>query len=342
MPRGRRGRPRSTPAGRATPQAPVGTVAGESPSSSTQHSPSSILQHDSISHESQQQQLAPPVITTEQPPRCTQYPTSAPEGPPVAEVAPGWSPSNPDPEANGCNPVLRSVAQPPQSTTGRSRAADLQLWSSPATASYRESMAVTEKQLGHSSQHQSTAGSAPPSSPSRHPQAGQADDPTQVPHPSNLEATQLNGQPTATAKFASPQPQLSSFAQLVDPNEGTELKFIPSNLINGIKCTQLEKSDVEEEIRYWQSAVLCSVMGANPPFEVMRGFFKRIWANFEIDRILYVRKGVFLVRFAQIQDKLAVEKRGIYFFDSKPMLVKGWNPSMDLQTESIQSLPVWV
>jgi len=123
-----------------------------------------------------------------------------------------------------------------------------------------------------------------------------------------------------------------SFAQLVDPNEGTELKFVPSSIINGVKCTQLEQSDVKDEIQYWQSAVLCTVMGANPPFEVMKGFLKRIWANYAIDRILYARKGVFLVRFVQLQDKISVEKRVVYFFDSKPMLVKGWHPNIDLQT----------
>jgi len=74
----------------------------------------------------------------------------------------------------------------------------------------------------------------------------------------------------------------------------------------------------------------------------MKGFLKRVWVNYAIDRILYVRKGVFMVRFAQLQDKISVEKCGIYFFDSKPMLVKGWNPTMDLQTETIHSLPIWI
>jgi len=136
-------------------------------------------------------------------------------------------------------------------------------------------------------------------------------------------------------------PQLS-FSQLVDPNEGTELQFVPSKCINGTKCTQLEKSDVMDEIHYWKSAVLCTVLGANPPFEVMKGFFNRIWANYAIDKILYVRKGVFMVRFVHLNDKIVVENRGCYFFDNKPMLVKGWNPSMDLQTETIRSLPIWV
>ena len=103
----------------------------------------------------------------------------------------------------------------------------------------------------------------------------------------------------ALIQTASPHPQAqSSYAQLVDPNEGNELKFVPTQTINEIRCTQIEKADVEDEICYWQSAVLCSVMGANPPFEIMKGYLKRIWANLEIDRILYVRKGVFLVRFA--------------------------------------------
>ena len=64
----------------------------------------------------------------------------------------------------------------------------------------------------------------------------------------------------------------SSFAQLVDPNEGTEFNFVLIKLINGIKSARLEKSNVEAEVLYWQNAVLRIVLGANPPFEVMKGF----------------------------------------------------------------------
>ena len=93
---------------------------------------------------------------------------------------------------------------------------------------------------------------------------------------------------------------------------------------------------------YWSNAVICSVLGANPPYDVIKGFINRIWAAFEIDKIIQVKRGVFLVRFVNLQDKVTVEKRGLYFFDAKPFLVKGWNPQMDLQTESIRSLPIWI
>ena len=73
----------------------------------------------------------------------------------------------------------------------------------------------------------------------------------------------------------------------------------------------------------------------------MQGFIKRIWATLDIDKIIHVCRGVFLVRFGNLQDKQMVEGRRLYYFDSKPFIVKGWNPEMDMHTEAIKSLPLW-
>jgi len=87
---------------------------------------------------------------------------------------------------------------------------------------------------------------------------------------------------------------------------------------------------------------LCSVLGENPPYEVIKGYVKRTWSTYELDKIIQVRRGVFVVRFMYLPDKMAVEQRGFYYFDNKPFLVKAWNPDMDLQAESIKSLPLWL
>jgi len=87
---------------------------------------------------------------------------------------------------------------------------------------------------------------------------------------------------------------------MVDNDDGTKLHHIPTSIVNGKRITQIEKEDVAIEIEYWQSAVLCSVLGSNPPFEVMKGYINRIWSNFEIDKILMIKKGLFLVRFANL------------------------------------------
>ncbi|KAJ8424191.1 hypothetical protein Cgig2_021613 [Carnegiea gigantea] len=128
---------------------------------------------------------------------------------------------------------------------------------------------------------------------------------------------------------------------MVDPNEDTSLEFILATAIHGTKCAKLMAEDVKDEIEYWQNALICSILRANPPFEVMKGFLKRIWSNYELNKVLQVHKGIFLVRFANLPDKIQVENRGIYFFDSKPVLAKGWNPNMDIQKEAIKS-PIWV
>ncbi|KAJ8423394.1 hypothetical protein Cgig2_029229 [Carnegiea gigantea] len=123
-----------------------------------------------------------------------------------------------------------------------------------------------------------------------------------------------------------------------DPEEGTNLKFIPPHTINGVRCAKLEQEDVADGIEYWQQSILCSVIGANPSFE----FVKRIWSALDIDKIIHVRRGVILVRFGNLLGKQMVERRGVYYFASKPFLVKGCNPKIDMHTKEIEFLPLWV
>lgn len=55
--------------------------------------------------------------------------------------------------------------------------------------------------------------------------------------------------------------------------------------------------DIAHEVTFWQSSVVCFVLGANPPLLVIDGFASGIWKNLEIDKIGMVVKEVFLVRF---------------------------------------------
>ena len=66
---------------------------------------------------------------------------------------------------------------------------------------------------------------------------------------------------------------------MVDPNEGTTLDYIPVTDIQGFKCAKIVESDVVNEIAYWQNALLCCVLGANLPIEVIDGFVRRIWQD---------------------------------------------------------------
>lgn len=52
----------------------------------------------------------------------------------------------------------------------------------------------------------------------------------------------------------------------------------PENLV------KIEFDDVADEIDYWNSSLICYVIGANPPFNVMYGFLNRIWKKAGIDK----------------------------------------------------------
>lgn len=49
------------------------------------------------------------------------------------------------------------------------------------------------------------------------------------------------------------------------------------------------------------SAVVCYVLGANPPLSVMEGYFKRIWGKLGLDKIAFMGKGIFIVRFTTVE-----------------------------------------
>jgi len=52
----------------------------------------------------------------------------------------------------------------------------------------------------------------------------------------------------------------------------------------------LNEADIEEEVAHWQHAVICYVLGANPPYEIIAGCLRRIWSDFVIDKVLLIKK----------------------------------------------------
>ena len=83
----------------------------------------------------------------------------------------------------------------------------------------------------------------------------------------------------------------------------------------------IELDDIQEEIDFWSSSLICYVLGANPPSHVMEGYVRRIWRNHKVDKVAMVKRGMFLVRFQTMdaRDQVLV---GHFFFDKKPLIMK--------------------
>ena len=68
----------------------------------------------------------------------------------------------------------------------------------------------------------------------------------------------------------------------------------------------------------------------------------KFWTGFAIDKVLLIKKGLYLVRFMDKPDAMKVAQKGVYHFDQKPFIVKAWTPEMENNVESITSLLILI
>ena len=98
---------------------------------------------------------------------------------------------------------------------------------------------------------------------------------------------------------------------------------------------EFDLEDVQEEIDYCNSSLICYVLGANPPFPIIDGFLRRIWTKKGVDKIVVVHKGIFIVIFHNLEQRDAISNDDFLFFDRKPLIVKKWNSELNVQKEDV-------
>ena len=105
---------------------------------------------------------------------------------------------------------------------------------------------------------------------------------------------------------------------------------------------KIDLFDIEDEIRYQETVVVCFVVRAKPPLHVIDGFVRRIWKDLDIDSVGIVDKGVYMVRMKSIESRdKAYESNGV-LFDNKPFVIKPWTPEMLTDKNSLSSILVWI
>ncbi|XP_019258689.1 PREDICTED: uncharacterized protein LOC109236904 [Nicotiana attenuata] len=100
--------------------------------------------------------------------------------------------------------------------------------------------------------------------------------------------------------------------------------------------------DIKDELVYWKTAVICYVLGSNPHLTVIDGYFRRILGGLGIDKIAQINRRVFLIRFHTVESRTQVIEEGVQMFDKKPIVVKPWEPDVDVSKENVDRIPVWI
>uniref|UniRef100_A0A803NIW6 DUF4283 domain-containing protein n=1 Tax=Cannabis sativa TaxID=3483 RepID=A0A803NIW6_CANSA len=104
---------------------------------------------------------------------------------------------------------------------------------------------------------------------------------------------------------------------------------------------KITMDDIEEEVSYWKSTIVCYVLGANPPLLILEGFARRIWKD-KVDKIGMISYGIFLIRFTSIKDRDDILAGGYIFFNKRPVIMKAWDPNLNLKKDDIRTIPIWI
>ncbi|KAF4347238.1 hypothetical protein G4B88_017179 [Cannabis sativa] len=107
------------------------------------------------------------------------------------------------------------------------------------------------------------------------------------------------------------------------------LLFTDPLIREGIKIAQVDLEEVQEEEKCWNSAVICKVLGANPPVSIFEGFVKRVWGHFGVVQVSELSMGLIMVRFNDEATRDQVVEVGVVQFDRKLVIVRPWSADLN-------------
>ncbi|XP_062093865.1 uncharacterized protein LOC133799892 [Humulus lupulus] len=129
----------------------------------------------------------------------------------------------------------------------------------------------------------------------------------------------------------------SSKLSFSEPN----LEYTEPIFRNGQKLAQVDVEEVRIQSANWSSAVVCMVLGANPPMAVFEGFIKRVWGHLGIAQISRMTLGLTLVKFNDEATRDHVLENGVIHFDRKPVIVRPWTADLSA-IRLVRSVPLWI
>ncbi|XP_062118489.1 uncharacterized protein LOC133832121 [Humulus lupulus] len=107
------------------------------------------------------------------------------------------------------------------------------------------------------------------------------------------------------------------------------------------KFARVDAEEVKMQSANWSSAVICMVLGANPPMAVFEGFIKRVWGHLGIAQIARMTMGLTMVKFIDEATRDHVLENGIIHFDRQSVIVRPWTADLS-DVHLVRSVPLWI
>ncbi|XP_062101006.1 uncharacterized protein LOC133806930 [Humulus lupulus] len=140
---------------------------------------------------------------------------------------------------------------------------------------------------------------------------------------------------------ASAQKQWQKFQAVNLSFSDQKLEFIEPLFREGRKFAQIDAEEVKMQSANWSSAVICMVLGANPPMAVFEGLIKRVWGHLGIAQLARMTMGLTMVKFNDDATRDHVLEHGLTHFDRKPVIVRPWTTDL-CAVRLVRTVPLWI
>uniref|UniRef100_A0A803NT95 DUF4283 domain-containing protein n=1 Tax=Cannabis sativa TaxID=3483 RepID=A0A803NT95_CANSA len=121
---------------------------------------------------------------------------------------------------------------------------------------------------------------------------------------------------------------------------------VKKNLVNSFenKCRtkiKINMEDIEDEIAFWNPSIVCYILGANPPLAILESFARQLLQD-NVDKVGLLSYDIFLIQFNDVAIRDEILSGGYIFFNKRPVIMKEWDPNMNVKKEDIRAVPIWV
>ena len=119
-----------------------------------------------------------------------------------------------------------------------------------------------------------------------------------------------------------------------------QLSYVAPKKVDGGYEVEIEDEDVEEELKYWESALIIYVIGGELSMNAVKNFMIKFWNFIQLPEVYYNDEGYFILRFKAMKDKEEVLKRGPYTIQRMTMFLIEWKEDFSMEKDMMRTLSI--
>ncbi|XP_058749652.1 uncharacterized protein LOC131622633 [Vicia villosa] len=127
-----------------------------------------------------------------------------------------------------------------------------------------------------------------------------------------------------------------------NPMKGRAIKYVAPKMVNGEVEVEIEKEDIESEIRFWENSMILYVLEGDLSMNMLKNYMIKTWNYVKLPNMYFHDDGYFLLRFNSFEDRDEVMMKEPYSIRNMPMILKEWRPDFDLKKDLLRTLPIWI